>query len=279
MRVRAILQPGAFYGETVSFEMSQTVLSEVRHYVGRTVPAHVHEAAYFSLLLEGAYRETADAITIAYDPFTFVFHKARTEHTDTIGVAGCRMFFIELLPAWIDTIAQLGSPPVHLFELHGGDAVWLALRLYHEFLAREAADPTTVESLVFELCGHVVRAGEVDEGEPHWLEAVDRALQAAFAERLDLRELASEAGVDPSHLCRVFRRFRGRSVGDYLVGMRMQRVCRRLVEGSATLSEIALETGFTDQSHLNHAFKRFIGESPGAYRRRLQAGFHPKETA
>ncbi len=264
-----LLQPGDFYGEAVSLRIADAVLSEVKHREARTVPAHRHEAAYFSLLLDGSYRETANGITIVYEPFTFVFHQARMQHTDSIGPGGCRMFMIELLSSWLNAVHDFGPLPAHLFELHGGEPGWLALRVYDEFLSGDAAAPLTVESLLFELCGHLAGRPQLDALEPEWLAGVETALQAGFAQGFDVANLAGVAGVSPAHLCKTFRRFRGRSMGDYIMGLRMQLVCRRLVEGSEPLSDIAAEAGFTDQSHMTHIFTRFVGEPPGAYRRRL----------
>jgi AraC family transcriptional regulator len=270
--MNTVLKAGSFYGETVSIRVADAVLTEVLHRVGRSVPAHMHEASYFSVLLEGMYSETWHETTIVYEPFTCVYHAALTEHTDTIGPNGCRMFIVELLPAWVEVVDALGSQPEHLLKLHGGDAVWLALRLYHEFLTRDAAAALTAESLLFELCTHVARESRDDDREPAWLSAVDVALQSSFREGIEIRALASAANVHPSHLCRAFRRFRGQTIGDHVIGLRLQAVCRRLLDTSATLSEVALEAGFTDQSHMNRTFKRLIGESPGAYRRRLRDG-------
>jgi AraC family transcriptional regulator len=267
-----ILKPGTFYGETVSLKVADAVLTEVRHRIGRSVPAHTHEASYFSILLEGTYSETWHDTTIVYEPFTCVYHAALTEHNDTIGPNGCRMFFIELLPSWVETIDALGSQPEHLLKMHGGDAVWLALRLYHEFLTRDSAMAIAAESLLFELCTHVARGNHDEDREPAWLAAVDAAVLAGFREGLEIRELAAAVNVHPSHLCRAFRRYRGQTVGDHVIALRLQAVCRRLLDASSSLSEAALEAGFTDQSHMNRIFKRLIGESPGSYRRRLRDG-------
>ncbi|HKW45664.1 MAG TPA: helix-turn-helix transcriptional regulator, partial [Candidatus Eremiobacteraceae bacterium] len=221
---------------------------------------------------EGSYSETWQDTTIVYEPFTCVYHAALTEHTDTIGPNGCRMFFIELLPSWVAVIDALGSQPDHLLEMHGGDAVWLALRLYHEFLTRDSSAALTAESLLFELCTHVARGSHDEEREPARLEGVDAALLSGFRDKLEIREIASAVNVHPSHLCRAFRRHRGQTIGDQVIGLRLQAVCRRLLDTSSSLSDIALDAGFTDQSHMNRTFKRLIGESPGAYRRRLRDG-------
>src|SRR4029077_3869174 len=126
--------------------------------------------------------------------------------------------------------------------------------------------------LLLELCTYVARGHHDEEREPAWLAKVDGAIQSGFRGGVDIGSLASMAGVHPSHLCRAFRRYRGRTIGDHVIDLRVQSVCRRLVDGEHSLTEAALEAGFTDQSHMSRSFKRLIGESPGAYRRRLRTG-------
>ena len=76
----------------------------------------------------------------------------------------------------------------------------------------------------------------------------------------------------PTHLARTFRRFHGRSLGDYVTGLRIQRACRALGESDDTLAAIASETGFTDQSHFTRSFRDAVGTTPARYRRAHRAG-------
>ena len=267
------LKAGAFFGQTVSARLAGAVLSEVRHDLGRTVPQHSHEHAYFSLLVEGSYHETSGNATIMYDSFTVVFHAPLMEHTDTIGPAGGRFFMVELLPHWTEMIAGEGSLPEHFVDLSGGDSAWLMSRLYQEFLTRGATTELSIESLLYELCAFAVNIPEIPRQEPAWMADIDRHIQRNFAETISLAMLARDAGIHPSHLCRAFHRFRGRSIGDYVVGLRMQLACRRVVETEWPLADIAAEVGFTDQSHMSRIFKRLVGYAPGAYRRRVRAKF------
>jgi AraC family transcriptional regulator len=103
--------------------------------------------------------------------------------------------------------------------------------------------------------------------EPIWLRDVDTTVRDRFREPLDLRAIAASADVHPAHLCRTFRRFRGRTISEAVLGMRIRHVCRKLAESDDSLTTIALESGFTDQSHISNAFKRITGRSPGAHRR------------
>lgn len=164
-------------------------------------------------------------------------------------------------------IAELGGERAHVFELAGGDPIWLVLRLYREFLARANAGDAAVEALVYELCAHVAKRTGDESREPSWLSLADTAVRERFHEPLDLASLASSIGVHPTHLCRTFRRFRGHTISDAMMGARVQYVARKLSESDDPLAEIAAHAGFTDQSHMTRIFKRIAGSSPGDHRR------------
>ncbi len=262
-----VWKAGTFTGETQSLEIAGALLTDVRHLRANRVPQHAHEAPYFSLLLEGSYSESAADFAIRYEPYTVVFHDRLTPHQDAIDAAGCRMFFVELLPAWYEVIDELRPLPAHLFELHGGTPLWLLMRLHREYLAGDSSNAVTVESLIYDLCSYLTTVPSSVADEPPWISRLDAVLQARFESRLPLRELARELGIHPAHMCRGYRRFRHRTIGDHVTGLRVQLVSRLLAKGDVPLGEIADAAGFSDQSHMTRAFSRVVGVAPGAYRR------------
>jgi AraC family transcriptional regulator len=260
---------GYFTGETTQWEIDDVVLSEVRHSTAKAVAMHEHEAPYVSLLLEGEYRERGADFGIRYEPYTLVFHSAATLHEDEM-LGPCRFFAVNLLPRWEHVLAQLGGSPAHVFELHGGDPIWLALRLYREFLGRTDSSGESVEALVYELCAHVAAHASDDPHEPAWLAQIDSAICERFRDPIDIAAMALQAGIHPAHLCRAYRRFRGRTITDALLGARAQHVARRLGESEEPLSVIACDAGFADQSHMTRVFKRLTGSPPGEHRRKVR---------
>ena len=80
-----------------------------------------------------------------------------------------------------------------------------------------------------------------------------------------LDALARELGTHPSHLVRVFRRDYGLPPHRYVVGRRLDRARRLLLEGM-TVADVAAATGFHDQSHLTRHFRALLGTTPGAFR-------------
>lgn len=77
-----------------------------------------------------------------------------------------------------------------------------------------------------------------------------------------LRDLAAAAHVHPSYLCRVFRRFEGRSPYQVLLDLRLRQAAALLRESGAMVKTAAREAGFEDPYHFSRIFKRHYGVSP-----------------
>ena len=259
---------GSFYGETKSLTIAGATFSEVRHERPIDIPAHTHEAGHFCLLLDGTYVERSGAVTIAYEPLTVAFLPPKVAHADTVGEGGCRFFIVELTDAWMETVASYGPVCEHLTDLHGGVATWLAVRLYNEYRNFDSTSQIVVESLLYELCGHIYRMKPDETEEPPWLHQTREKIENDFASHLELTRLAADADVHPCHLARTFRRRYGVPVGEYVARLRIQLACRSLANASLPLAQVAADAGFTDQSHLTRVFKSVTGMTPAVYRRR-----------
>jgi AraC family transcriptional regulator len=79
---------------------------------------------------------------------------------------------------------------------------------------------------------------------------------------LSLAELAGVAGVSVSHFTVLFRRSVGMSVHRYVIQQRVMRARAMLLEGSLSIAQVALETGFAHQSHLARCMRRIVGLTP-----------------
>jgi AraC-like DNA-binding protein len=91
-------------------------------------------------------------------------------------------------------------------------------------------------------------------------------LDARLVEGLRLDEVARRFGVHPTHVVRAFGRRHGLPPHRYLVGRRIDRARRLLLDGMPT-ADVALATGFADQSHLTRHFRGMLGTTPARYAR------------
>ena len=106
--------------------------------------------------------------------------------------------------------------------------------------------------------------GAVAQGDPAQ-ESFQRckALIDAEAERLmTLREIAAEAGLEESSVCRLFRRYQDTSPYQYLLRRKMNLAAAFLVEGRGRVKEAAQRVGFADPYHFSRCFKAVHGVAP-----------------
>ncbi|KAA2238245.1 helix-turn-helix transcriptional regulator [Salinarimonas soli] len=84
---------------------------------------------------------------------------------------------------------------------------------------------------------------------------------------IDLAQLAGGVGLSKSHFCRGFKETTGLPPHKWLINARVERAKEHLLAGKLSLSEIALEVGFSDQSHFTRTFSKNENISPRAWLR------------
>lgn len=112
--------------------------------------------------------------------------------------------------------------------------------------------------------------GASDKQFPNWLEKLRRQLDEEFHHSITLEDLADEAGVSITYLCRVFKEYTGRTIVEYLVERRIQSALWKLRDSDEKIITIALGSGFNDLAYFNRTFRRIVGTTPSAYRRRFR---------
>ena len=87
------------------------------------------------------------------------------------------------------------------------------------------------------------------------------------AQPLSLDDMARQAGLSPCHFLRVFGTEFGVTPHQYLVQCRLRRASRRLIEGDESVTDIALDVGFSDLSNFVRSFHRAAGAAPASFRK------------
>jgi len=262
------LTSGRFFGQTLrERKVGDLFLADVSYASGLRVPSHAHERPYFCLIRRGAYTEAYGRRMRVCRPGVLAFHPPGERHAEVFGERAVASFNVELGPAWLRSMRELGGVLDQPVEFQGGEIAALGFRLFAELRRSDAASSVAVESLTSEiLAALIARPAVAVRPGPRWLRQARDILHSRFHEPLSLRTVASEAGVHPVYLATVFRGFYGCSVGEYLRRVRLEHLCGLLKEPHIPLSEIAYATGFADQSHFTRFLKRFTGMTPGQYR-------------
>jgi AraC family transcriptional regulator len=95
-------------------------------------------------------------------------------------------------------------------------------------------------------------------------------LRANLEGGMPVKELARECRLSTAHFSRAFRRSVGVAPHNWLNEQRIVLSKEKLCDGRLSLSDVAMECGFSDQSHFTRMFNRIVGVSPGAWRRALK---------
>jgi AraC-like DNA-binding protein len=82
-----------------------------------------------------------------------------------------------------------------------------------------------------------------------------------------LSVLAGECGLSVSHFARSFRQSFATSAHHYLILLRVERAKSLLTNSILPLSEVAFQSGFSDQAAFSRTFKAVVGAPPGQWRR------------
>jgi AraC family transcriptional regulator len=107
----------------------------------------------------------------------------------------------------------------------------------------------------------------VKGGLPSWrLKRALELLEADPTKRPSLAELARPLQLHPTFFCRAFKQSTGLSPHRYLLAHRINRAKEMMQDQNRTLTEIALDCGFSGSSQLSVVFKRVTGVSPRIYR-------------
>ena len=84
---------------------------------------------------------------------------------------------------------------------------------------------------------------------------------------IHIRDLSAVARRSKAHFSRKFKLAVGESPHAFVVSRRLERASHLMMTSAASLSEIALSVGFSDQAHLCRLFRQAFGQSPANWRR------------
>ncbi|WP_340024970.1 response regulator [Paenibacillus sp. FSL K6-1096] len=103
------------------------------------------------------------------------------------------------------------------------------------------------------------------------VERAKRFIQENYTRELSREDVAASVYLTADYLAKVFKNGTGQSINEYLNGCRIRAAQQLLIESTASIGEIAMDTGFDTISYFSTVFKKLTGETPAAYRLRHKA--------
>ena len=130
-----------------------------------------------------------------------------------------------------------------------------------------------LENFLVELVrNHAIRAEKSDDGVvlDFKCEEIVAYVDAHFAEKLVLDDLAFLFNTNRSAFCKSFKAFTGKTLVNYIADKKLEAFISLLSKTNLSLAEIASELGFESTAYLCRFFKKYTGKTPKEYKREIK---------
>ena len=89
---------------------------------------------------------------------------------------------------------------------------------------------------------------------------------------LTMSAVAEHCGMSYTAFSRFFARYAQKSFPEYLTGVRLRRAALLLTTTHNSITQIAMDCGFSTASYFIQRFRQHNGVAPGEFRRQIEAG-------
>ena len=262
----------------VRWDMSRRVCDAYERMGERSSSLHGHHHYLITLVIGGKGVQILNGESIPFesgDLFVLSpidFHENHVECDGGFDYLGVKFHYGAIDPALWELWGNDSFPMhAHLGERDAQEIRAVMERLVDE-CRREALEETSEmmqRALLGQLVVLVMRAtpSVAGGGADNFVSRTLAYLHSSFRGSVTVADAAANAGYTPNYFNTVFKQHFGTSFGEYLKKMRLSYARNLLLSGDATLTEIALEAGFSSLSHFSRTFSAEYGSFPTEYRR------------
>jgi AraC family transcriptional regulator len=256
----------------LQFSNARIDCRQSRYEAGALRQRHYHDNTWVVFTFTGSFALTTRSAENLVTPRSLLYVPAGEAHSNVFGPQGAGVFIAAINPEWIsDRLENVSAEAERPRIAPAGLLTGLALKVYREFRRPDTLSDLIVEGAFLELLGRWFREDfHKHRGTPFWLRQMKGLLHDSFREPVSLNQVAQAAGVHPSHVAREFHRAYGMTIGEYVRKLRVEFVAEQLLcprKDPISLTNLALDAGFSSHAHMAAVFNRVIGMTPSEYRK------------
>ena len=153
---------------------------------------------------------------------------------------------------------------------------YLLAILLNEFKNKSEENPMIYDSIFSSLALNILRTfpnsiektGKIKKSKNQMkvISKVLKYIQDTHKEKISLNKVADMLGYNPNYFSQFFKVNIGINYYEYLTRVRVREAAFELMRGHDSISDIALEHGFSDVKSFNKYFKESFGRTPNQYR-------------
>lgn len=100
-------------------------------------------------------------------------------------------------------------------------------------------------------------------------------IHAHYSDKITLEDISAQVNICSSECCRFFKKHMHESMFDYLLNYRVEQSLILLAKGDLSITEVAVQSGFSSPSYFTKAFRERMGYTPREYQKHLVSGNLP----
>jgi AraC family transcriptional regulator len=241
----------------------------------------------------------ADRKPVVASPNCVMFYNTdQFYHREQIGGQSDRCEYFHIPPETIvDVFRSLGiqapedmQSPFQFASAPCSPNLYLLQRCLYNYLHRRDQNEALnlEETFLFVLEDEIRRAAQFHQlfrtGRQTTLDSQIQLVEAAkayigvhFRQSIQLENLSSAVGVSVFHLCRIFRKLTGLTIHAFVLQLRLRSTLQEVIDKkNPSLTDVALDYGFSSHSHFTNSFRNLFGVSPSRLRAKNQDRIDPE---
>jgi AraC-like DNA-binding protein len=242
-----------------------------RRYPGNYVmPPHSHPYAELILVLAGTFTERSGGKILSRTIGSVQIMPANEMHENHYGSAGAECFLVRCGGTLLERLQPRARALTTPQQFDRGTSVAVfTTRLFREFVDFGSATSLAFEGLLLQALSAAERELPGSSPVPKWLREARRKIEVSHG-RVRISDVAKSFEMHPHYFATAFRKAFGLSPKSFAINCRLQRASDLLADSRLSVSQVALESGFTDQAHFAREFRRHTGVTPTRFREARQ---------
>ena len=139
---------------------------------------------------------------------------------------------------------------------------------------KDKIKPLVGDDVEIEVLSEEKKIGNIIKIFPRHSELVRPALEFMmdnFQENISISQLAALSNLSKSYFMGCFKKAVGVGAIEHLTQLRVNAACEALTDTDKTISDVALDCGYSNLSNFNRQFKKITGSTPNEYRRNIKS--------